>query len=139
MGSKDPLFTLPACAHTMVGPSHVARTAGSAEAIMRPCASAGTRLTVRAPSPAMRSAVSMVACASSPATTCTRGAPCRPSCSTSHPARWSTAWRAMTIAVKFAGPPPVTNPTLVSAGRPNSSRSQPAATSSTTAAAGEVA
>ena len=49
-----------------------------------------------------------------------------------------TAWRAAASAVKLAIVAPVTNPTLVPAGRPSSSTSQPPATSSATAAAGEI-
>ncbi len=41
----------------------------------------------------------------------TRGAPCKPSDSTSQPASASTWWRAAASAVKFAIIPPVTKPT----------------------------
>ena len=78
-------------------------------------------------------------CASSPATTSTAGAPMSPSSPTSQPARSRTAWRAAASPVKFAICPPVTKPTLASGGRPKRSSSQPAATSSTTAAAGPQA
>ena len=65
------------------------------------------------------------------------GPPCRPSSSTSQPARRRTAWRAAARAVTLAMVAPVVYPTDEPVGRPRSSSSQPAATSSTTAAAGE--
>ena len=50
-------------------------------------------------------------------TTVTGGAPCRPCRSTSQPARARTPWRAAASAVKLAIVAPVTNPTLVPAGK----------------------
>ena len=79
----------------------------------------------------------IVACACSPQTTCTRGAPIRPSRSTSQPARASTAWRAAARQVVLAPWAPVTKPTLALAGRPSRSSAQPAAISSIAATAGE--
>ena len=78
----------------------------------------------------------MVTCRSAPTTTSTGGAPRRPSLSTSQPAAASTWWRAAARPVKLAICPPVTNPVLTVGGSPSRSVSQPAATSSTVAAAG---
>ena len=90
------------------------------------------------PSPTKRSAVKIVACASSPATMVRGGAPISPSRTTSQPARSSTVLRAAARQVAFAIWAPVTSPTLAVAGRPSTSSSQPSTTSSTTAAAGEA-
>src|SRR5262249_57611513 len=66
------------------------------------------------------------------------GPPATPSCSTSHPARARTWWRAAASATVLAPWPPVVNPNEAPAGRPSRSLSQAPATSSTAAAAGEV-
>jgi len=104
---------------------------------MRPCSSAATVRTRAAPRPSNRSDVKIVTCASPPTITSICGAPNSPRCSTSQPARRSTALRAAARQVVFAIWHPVTNPTLADAGSPKRSRSHPAATSSTTAAAGD--
>ena len=80
----------------------------------------------------------MVACRSAPATTRTAGQPASPRRSTSHPASASTWWRAAARATVLAACPPVTNPDEADDGRPSRSFSQPPATSSTTAAPGDV-
>ena len=68
-----------------------------------------------------------------------RGAPARPSASTSQPARRSNPCRAAARQVKLAAWHPVTKPTELSRGRSSTSSNQSAATCSTTAAQGEVA
>jgi hypothetical protein len=78
----------------------------------------------------------MVTCLSPPTSTLTRGAPRRPSASTSQPARSSTWCLAAASAVKLAIWPPVTSPNETPSGNPNSSESQAPQTSSTTDAAG---
>ena len=93
-GSHAPVLTLPACAHTIVGPSTCPSARSSSSGRMRPWPSTGTRSGVSAPRPSMRSAVKIELCASSPTTTVTAGAPCSPRASTSQPTRSSTAWRA---------------------------------------------
>ena len=138
-GSKAPVFTLPACVQTIVGPSIVASASRSASGRIRPWSSDAIRRT-RSPSrprPSIWSEAYTVTCVPAWVTTVTGGAPCRPCRSTSQPARASTPWRAAARAVKLAIVAPVTNPTLVPAGRPSSSTSQLPATSSATAAAGE--
>ena len=67
-----------------------------------------------------------------------RGAPCRPSASTSQPTRRSTPWRAAARQVKCAIWQPVTKPTPLSRGRSNNSSNQRAATSSSAAVIGEM-
>jgi hypothetical protein len=138
-GSKDPVFTLPACAQTMVGPSMRASVSRSASARIRPCSSAATRCTLDRPSPSICSDAKIVTWLSSLVTTAIGGAPMRPSSSTFQPAFSSTAWRAAASAVKLAIVAPVANPTLEPAGSPKMSISQLAAISSTTAAAGDRA
>ena len=63
----------------------------------------------------------MVAWACSPHRMRTGGAPMRPSSSTFQPAFASTAWRAAARHVVLAAWPPVTKPTLASAGSPKRS------------------
>ena len=103
-GSNAPVFTLPACAQTIVA----GESGGSASARMRPCPSTGTRTSRLRPKPSRPSALMSVGCASSPTTTVIGGAPNSPSASTSQPARASTAWRAAASAVKLAIVAPVT-------------------------------
>ena len=67
---------------------------------------------VARPTPSIRSAPTTDTCTSSPTMTRRRGAPCRPSASTSQPARRSSSCRAAASAVKFAMWQPVTKPTL---------------------------
>ena len=55
-----------------------------------------------APRPSIRSAISTELCTSAPTSTRTRGAPCRPSRSTSQPARSSTRYRAAARPEKLA-------------------------------------
>ena len=123
-GSHAPVFTFPACAHTIVGPevaeSHHSRASGR----IRPCASVATPMIVRLPTPVVRLAAPIDECASSPATSVSRGAPCSPIASTSHRARRSISCRAAASAVMLAAWAPVTNPTLDSGGRPSASRIQ---------------
>ncbi len=98
-----PVFTLPACMHTMAGPS---RRAGPRDACARGRRRApGSRCAGPAPA---GPALITEGWASSPATTVTAGAPCRPSASTSQPARSSTAWRAAARPGKLAMVAPVT-------------------------------
>jgi hypothetical protein len=73
-----------------------------------------------------------------PARTRTRGAPCSPCSSTSQPASCRTACRAAARQVTLAIWPPVTNPTPLDSDTPRSSRTQAAATSSTTDKAGDA-
>ena len=120
-----PVFTLPACAQTIVGPCR--RDAARRRAHRASCAPDRRRR--RAPPGASRCRASAArrctdTCTSSPTTTRRRGAPCRPSASTSQPARRSSSWRAAASAVKFAMWQPVTKPTLAPAGSPSRSISQ---------------
>ena len=133
------MFTLPAWAQTIVGPSIRARVSRRAAGRIRPCSSAATRWTRPRPRPSIWSETKIVTWASSPVTIEIGGAPTRPSSSWFQPTRSSTRWRAAASAVKFAIVAPVTKPTLEPAGSPNSSTSQSAATSSTTDAAGDSA
>ena len=55
-GSNDPVLTLPACRHTMLG----LLIAGNASARIRPCASTGTVITRDRPSPTTPSALNKV-------------------------------------------------------------------------------
>ena len=123
-GSKAPLFTLPAWRQTIVGPLARPRFARNASRRMRPSWSAATRSGACSPNPSSRRPAKTVTCASSPMTTETRGPPCRPSASTSHPTRRRTASRAAASAVKLAIVAPVVKPTDVPRGRPNRSTSQ---------------
>ena len=116
-----------------------ASTRASAGADIRPCASASISSMRAVPNPSIRSAANRLTCASAPATIRSGGAPSRPSRSTSHPARRYASFRAAKRQVKLAVCPPVTKPTLHSRGRPSRSRSQPIATSSAAAPAGESA
>ncbi len=105
---------------------------------MRPCPSTGTRTSSLVPKPSIRRLPTVETCTSSPTTTVIRGARCRPSRSTSQPARRSTSWRAAARQVKLAMWQPVTKPTVAVAGRPSSSSTQPATMSSSTATAGDI-
>ena len=113
MGSKAPLFTLPACTHTIVRSS----TSGKASRRIRPCASTGTRTTLSRPNPTSESAFCTLACTSSPTTTVSGGAPNNPCASTSQPARANSACRAAASAEKFAAVAQVTNPPALCKGR----------------------
>jgi hypothetical protein len=74
--SHAPVFTLPACAHTIVGPPEPeARAASSASGSIAPFASAGISSIVLSPRPSKRIARSMVAWRSSPARILIGGAP----------------------------------------------------------------
>ncbi len=123
-GSHAPVFTFPACAHTIVGPDVADSAHSRASGRIRPCVSVATPTIVRLPNPIMRLAAPIDECASSPAMSVTRGAPCSPIASTSHLARRSISCRAAASAVMLAAWAPVTNPTLDSAGRPSASRIQ---------------
>ena len=137
-GSKAPVFTLPACAQTIVGPPARASSSASAPARIRPCSSAGTRIAVSRPRPSSRSALKTVACASAPTITRSGGAPASPCASTSQPARPSTALRAAASAVALAICAPVHRPAAVPSGRPSSSRHHSVAVRSAAAAAGDI-
>ena len=132
------MFTLPAWAHTSVGPAIRANVARSSSTRIRPCPSVATRWTRARPRPSIWSEARIVTWASSPTTTAIGGAPTRPSSSTFQPARARTAWRPAASAAKLAIVAPVTKPTLQPSGSPNRSSSHLVATSSTTAAAGDI-
>ena len=133
------MFTLPAWTTTIVGsPEPASIAATSASASTAPFGPLATASIDAVPIPRNRSERSIVAWRSSPATTRIRGAPCRPSRSTSHPARSSTWWRAAASPTVFPPCAPVTIPNDASAGRPSASFSQTPATSSTSAAAGDI-
>ena len=135
-GSNAPVFTLPACAHTIAGPASLSSRA-SASGSIAPCSSVATSRAASRPSPIIRSALKTVACASCPAITVTGGAPISPWPAASHPARLSTTSRATARQVTLAICAPVTSPTLAVAGSPSSESTQSSTTSSTTDAAGE--
>ena len=84
---------------------------------MRPWPSTGRTSARDRPRPSSPSTRRTVACTSAPTTTVSGGAPCRPSLSTSQPARASTACRAAASAVKLAIVAPTTNAPALSAGR----------------------
>ena len=120
MGSKAPVFTLPACRQRMVGPESF----GSAAGRSRPWASTGTRVRRLRPRPSSPMDLNRVGWASSPTITVIGGAPNRPWASTFQPAFLSTAPRAAASAVKLAMVAPVTKAPAQVAGRPSSSRIQ---------------
>src|SRR5690606_33575110 len=91
------------------------------------------------PRPSRRAARSMVAWRSSLATIRTRGAPCSPSRSTSHPTARRTWWRPAAIPTVLPACAPVTRPTVAVGGRPSSSSSHPDTARSAATAAGESA
>ena len=91
------------------------------------------------PRPIRRTARSTEPCRSALARMRIGGLPASPLASTSQPASRNRAWRAAARQVACAIWVPVTKPMLTVSGRPNRSRSQPAATSSTTDAAGPQA
>ena len=68
-GSNAPVFTLPACAHTMTGPSSPASISPRASARIRPWSSAGMRWTRPRPRPSIWSETKIVTWDSSPTTT----------------------------------------------------------------------
>ena len=134
--SKAPVFTSPACTHTIAGPSTSRSVACSWSQRMRPWSSTATRRVEPLPIPTSRRARSIVTWRRSPATTVIGGDPATPSCSTSQPTRSSTACRAAAKQVAWAIWQPVTNENDAVAGMPRSSFSHSPATSSTTAADG---
>src|SRR5581483_2717179 len=134
--SNAPVFTSPAWAQTIAGPPPSASASLSASACIRPWSSTSTRSTEPVPSPISRRARYSVECAFAPARTRIRGAPVRPSRSTSQPTRSRTWLRAAASAVACAICVPVTNAKDRARGRSSSSTSQRPATSSTTDAAG---
>ena len=126
--SHAPVFTLPACAHTIVGrsgrPARARRPARPGPS--RRSRPAATGSSASAPMPSSRSDRSIVAWRSSPASTRTGGAPVSPSASTSQPASASTRCRAAASATVFAPCAPVVMPNDASPGRPSRSLIHPA-------------
>ena len=123
--SHAPVFTLPACAQTIVGPGSSAVSASaSAAASIAPFASAGISTIAASPRPSRRSDRSIVPWRSAPASTRTGGAPCRPSRPTSQPCWCSTHQRPAASPTVLAPWPPVANPTDAVAGIRSSSFSQ---------------
>ena len=100
--SNEPVFTSPAFAQTIAGPSSPASASRSASGRIRPWSSAGIRSIEPVPRPMKRSARGNVECAFSPAKTRIGGAPVRPFSSTSQPTSASTWLRAAAIAVACA-------------------------------------
>ncbi len=134
------MFTLPAWTTRIVGsPEPASIAATSASESTAPFGPVGTLSIAATPSPSSRSERSIVAWRSSPAITRTRGAPCRPSRSTSQPARSSTRWRAAASPTVFPACVPVTIPNDAGPGRPSDSFNHTPTVSSTIAAAGDDA
>ena len=134
-GSTDPVFTLPACTHT-IAPS---LKAGRDSAHILPWSSTGTRITRRRPKPSSPSALLTDGCVSSLITTVKGGAPKSPSASTSHPSLASAVVRAAARQVRLAMVSPLTNAAPQSSGRSSSCTSQRWLTSSSREAIGLVA
>ncbi len=137
-GSNAPVFTLPACAQTIVGSAAPASSAASRSARIRPWSSVGIRTGVSRPRPSRRSALNTVAWDSSLTIRRSAGAPASPRASTSQPARSSTAWRAAASAVTLAICAPLVRPPPAGCGSPSRSFAHASTVVSAVAAAGDI-